>query len=171
MESMETVKPVNVGDEWCTPAWLFKVLDEEFQFTLDVACTELNNLIPGNALIDGLVDPWHGVVFVNPPYSDPGTWVSKAIHEIQRGNGPHEIVILLPASTDTQWFAQIVRHAYQIRFLSGRLKFEYQGDPYFPARSGSVLAIFRDDDKDSDKVQVEWVSYNPEGYTFLSRSS
>ena len=108
---------------WTTPLPLFRMLDQEFAFTLDVAAQ------PDNALCarfytpeqDGLAQSWAGdVCWCNPPYREVGRWVRKAAEAAQVGA---TVVCLLPASTDTQWWHTWVIPLAEIRFLQGRLKF------------------------------------------------
>ena len=75
-------------DLWATPKDFFDQLDAEFGFTLD-ACA-----LPENAKCkayytpeqDGLVQPWEGVIWCNPPYGRQiWRWVKKARDEAMRG--------------------------------------------------------------------------------------
>jgi hypothetical protein len=68
------------SDAWYTPAWVFDGLGIEFD--LDVAApTDPPEWIPAKARYtvadDGLLQPWHGVVWCNPPYSDPAPWCRR----------------------------------------------------------------------------------------------
>lgn len=84
---------------------------------------------------DGLETPWHefnGLVYVNPPYGRRKgqrckEWVDKAIRESRLGA---EIIMLLPARTDTQWFQRAM--AFPVCFVAGRLTFKGQtnGAPF-----------------------------------------
>lgn len=101
---------------------------------------------------DGLETAWHefdGLVYVNPPYGRRKgqrckEWVEKAIEEYQQGA---EIIMLLPARTDTQWFQRLFElvsaDAAVICFVKGRLTFKGQsnGAP-FP----SALVYLEPDD-------------------------
>lgn len=130
-------------DEWATPQDFFDTLDAEFHFTLDACAT------PENAKcrqyftpeMDGLLQPWTGNVWCNPPYGKTiGRWCRKASEEIQKG--ADLIVMLIHARTDTQWFHEYIygKPGVEIRFVKGRLKFG--GAPYnapFP----SMIVIFR----------------------------
>lgn len=69
---------------------------------------------------DGLARPWRGSVFVNPPFGDLATWAEKCSVEAQSGA---EIVLLLPARTDTRYWHAHIAKARAIAFLRGRLTF------------------------------------------------
>lgn len=76
---------------------------------------------------DGLSKEWHGTVYMNPPYGDDiGDWVTKLCDEHAAGRAT-EAIALLPARTDTQWFAKL--RDYVCCFVSGRLTFVGNDDP------------------------------------------
>jgi phage N-6-adenine-methyltransferase len=118
--------------EYQTPPELFAELDDEFGFTLDAAASAENALCPRYFTkdSDGLEQPWHGTVFVNPPYArwQLFRWVEKAHQEAQRGVTS---VMLIPASTETEWFhtycwdrhSQFPRPGVEVRFMLGRPRF------------------------------------------------
>jgi hypothetical protein len=56
-------------DDRRTPRELWDPLNEEFQFTLDVAASSANALTDHYFDLEknGLVKPWSGVVWCNPP--------------------------------------------------------------------------------------------------------
>lgn len=106
-----------------TPQAFFERLDAEFDFTLDPAATPENAKCKRyyTANEDGLIQPWIGVVFCNPPYGRViGDWVRKAYEEAQKGS---TVVMLIPSRTDTRWWHSWVMKAKEIRFIKGRLKF------------------------------------------------
>jgi len=113
----------SASDEWETPQALFDELDRIFGgFTLDPCAT------PDNAKChhfftrhdDGLVQPWAGKVFMNPPYGRAiGSWVRKAWEASLDGA---LVVCLLPARVDTRWWHDYARKGH-VYFLQGRLKF------------------------------------------------
>ncbi len=72
---------------------------------------------------DGLVLPWSGSVFMNPPYGrDIRRWVAKARQEVD--NGAAAVVFgLVPARTDTHWWHESVAHVADVWILRGRLRF------------------------------------------------
>ena len=70
------------SDAWYTPAWVFDGLG--LTFALDVAAPvdpEACAWIPARRRYtvadDGLLQPWFGVVWCNPPYSDPAPWCRR----------------------------------------------------------------------------------------------
>lgn len=126
--------------EWSTPDWLFRELDEEFNFDVDVCA------LPENAKCerffspaeDGLRQQWQGRCWCNPPYGNQiGLWVHKAWESAQAGA---LVVCLLPSRTDSAWWFDYVMEASEIRFLRGRLKFGAgENSAPFP----SAVAVFR----------------------------
>jgi phage N-6-adenine-methyltransferase len=127
-------------DEYGTPQNLYDELDKEFHFLLDAAAS------PGNAKNpnyytkedDALSLPWDVTTFCNPPY---GREIGKFVGRAWRQSVVHgvEIVMLLPARTDTKWWHDYVRYAAEIRFIRGRLSFEGSNGPApFP----SCIVVF-----------------------------
>lgn len=153
--------PTDTRDMTKTPAFLFRALDLEFNFVLDAAAlpeTALceKYLTPG---IDALSVDWGDFInpfvrspwaWLNPPYSDIGPWVEKAIEQQGRGIGT---VMLVPQDTSTEWYpgerASEVRHITGYhdengKWRNGRVSFinkatgeEMKGNP-----KGSMLLIF-----------------------------
>lgn len=71
----------DTSNDWYTPSWLFDAAG--ITFDMDVAapvdpnrrtCPARRYLTP---LEDGLTEPWHGLVWMNPPYSRPRPWVDR----------------------------------------------------------------------------------------------
>lgn len=128
-------------DLWATPQWLFDELDKEFHFTIDVCATQENAKCQKfyTKLENGLVQPWKGVVWCNPPYGrEIGQWVRRALFSCIAGT---TVVMLLPARTDTKWFHEYIykRENVEIRFIKGRLKFGgHQNSAPFP----SMIVVF-----------------------------
>lgn len=128
---------------WETPREFFENLDEEFHFNLDVCA------LPENAKCeryytpneDGLLQPWKGTAWCNPPYGrHVGNWVKKGAEEAAEGN---VVVMLLPARTDTRWFHEYIYGKAETRFVKGRLKF---GESKTGAPFPSMVVVFRRDE-------------------------
>jgi phage N-6-adenine-methyltransferase len=101
-------------------------------FTLDVAASAANTKAPAfyDRLENGLVLPWVGRIWCNPPYSDCGAWVRKAWAEWEAGHAD-VIAMLLPANrTEQAWWQDTVepyRDAggpLRVRFQRGRMRFD-----------------------------------------------
>jgi hypothetical protein len=105
-------------NNWKTPKDLYDALDAEFHFDFD-PCPYKHDLM----LWDGLSVEWGGVNFVNPPYSrkEKEAFVRKALVEKAKGRTS---VLLLPVSTSTALFHDVIQPHCEIRFLRGRPKFE-----------------------------------------------
>ncbi len=130
-----------------TPGWLFDLLNQEFgPFTLD-PCAE-----PWNAQCekyftereDGLSQSWAGeTVYLNPPFSNTGPWVEKALRHAERGEA--KTVCLLPVNTDNAWFHDMASLG-QVYFLRGRVQFEAppdaEDDPKTGNNTGSIFVVF-----------------------------
>ena len=89
---------------------------------------------------NGLALPWHGYVYMNPPYGDEiAPWIPKLIAEHAAGRVPLAVA-LVPARTDTDWFAPLFD--YPICFVHGRLRFSGASNSApFP----SAVVYFGDD--------------------------
>lgn len=127
-------------DERATPPAMFAELHHRFRFTLDAAASHENAKLPHywTAADDGLAKPWvRQRVWCNPPYSNIRPWVAKALDEWEfGGNGPHLIVMILPANrTEQGWWQDLVepfrdgRHpdGPRTEFLPGRTRFIRHG--------------------------------------------
>ena len=110
-------------DEQYTPKWIFDHMGIEFD--LDVAApTGGAPHVPARryytVVEDGLIQPWSGLVFMNPPYSAAKPWVEKFM---AHGNG----IALLPFSK-SQWFWQLWDNASGVSAILGDVKFETPTD-------------------------------------------
>lgn len=131
------------NNEWETPQWLFDKLDKEFRFDLDV-CAEIHNTKCRDFYCkdyNALKQNWPNIpCWMNPPYGRNITnkWIKKAYEESLKGC---IVVCLIPARTDTIYWHEYCKKAYEIRFLKGRLKFVGAKDSApFP----SALIIFNE---------------------------
>ena len=125
-------------DMWETPQWLFDKYDAQYHFTLDVCATSENTkcAVYFDEETNGLMQPWGGCCWMNPPYGrEIGKWVKKAYEESKLGA---TVVCLLPSRTDTAWWHDYVMHG-QVTFMRGRLKFgESKNSAPFP----SAIVVF-----------------------------
>ena len=129
-------------DLWSTPNDFFDKLNDEFHFTLDPCSTHENAKCYKHFTEEenGLLQDWgNEVVFCNPPYGRHiKDWVKKAYEESQKDNT--NVVMLIPARTDTIYFHEYIYHKAEIRFIKGRLKF---GNAKNSAPFPSMVVIFK----------------------------
>lgn len=79
----------------------------------------------------GLVAPWAGTVFVNPPFDHIAKWSRKCAGEHAQRQA--EVLLLSPARTDTRWFHGVIAPTASAFCLwRGRLVFlgEKAGCPF-----------------------------------------
>jgi phage N-6-adenine-methyltransferase len=142
------------NDTWATPQPIYDALDLEFGFCADMAASKENHKHDiywaeqdkpnslssswGSLLFPmSFANPW---VWCNPPYSDIGPWVDKAIEAQRQGVGT---VMLVMADPSVLWFAKATKAATEIRFVTeGRLAFLENGKPKSGNNKGSVFFIF-----------------------------
>jgi site-specific DNA-methyltransferase (adenine-specific) len=132
-------------DDWGTPDCILERAVRLGFIGLDPCTTPDNPIGAGRfyAPPDNGLDPhWNrygegGLVYVNPPYGRPiKDWVIKCRDEAHL---EAEIVLLVPANTDTLWFRIALGSARVCCFISGRLTF--RGAPA-PAKFGSAVFYF-----------------------------
>lgn len=129
--------------DWQTPGVVLDAIRDGMGPILLDPCTTDENPVgaqffisPGPANVvgklgtDGLREDWWawdsgGLVFVNPPYGrELPAWVDKGRAEADYGC---EILMLVPARTDTKWFQTAMFDA--VCFWRGRLKFKGAKNP------------------------------------------
>lgn len=75
---------------------------------------------PAGSPADGLAARWRGTVYVNPPFSGLADWAAKCSAE---GKAGAEVVLLLPARTDTAYWHDHIATAQAVCFWRGRMRF------------------------------------------------
>lgn len=140
------------SDEYPTRANTFAALDSRFgPFDLDPCCTIDSKKAPAFFTLehDGLRQPWHGRVYMNPPYNRGviNLWMEKAVTEVQSGR-VDLLLAVIPASTCASWWhAWVEPFADEIAFIKGRQHFEFLQRPAFSTcavvfRSGSTRRVW-----------------------------
>ncbi|XTZ17077.1 DNA N-6-adenine-methyltransferase [Micromonospora echinospora] len=71
---------------------------------------------------DGAAQPWDAdTIWVNPPYGHArDRWISRCIEAATAGR---QVVLLIPAATDTRPFQRALAHATTALLIRGRVKF------------------------------------------------
>ncbi|MDR1200328.1 MAG: phage N-6-adenine-methyltransferase [Tannerellaceae bacterium] len=130
------------NDEWYTPVEIIRSLGE---FNLDPASSpeafRLNQSARKiyTAQDNGLIQSWHGRVWLNPPYSNPLLQdFLKKMAEHNRG------IALVFSKIEAKWFHDIVfEYATAVKFLYNRIQFlKPDGTKGTQPRNGSMLVAY-----------------------------
>lgn len=134
------------NDEWYTPIEIIRSLGE---FDLDPASSEeafrLNQSAKKiyTAKENGLIQLWHGRVWLNPPYSNP-----LLQHFLRKMAGHNRGIALVFSKIEAKWFHDIVfEYATAVKFLYDRIKFlKPDGSAGTQPRNGSMLVAYGKED-------------------------
>ena len=138
-------RPVGASVEWFTPPSLFDALfgpvEDCTPFWLDPASAESPyNWVPAvrkfTKAEDGLTQPWHGHVWLNPPYGPAG--VAFIDRMIEHGDG----LLLLPSRTETKVYQRAWLAADAVCLLRDRLWFIRNDGHTGRSSFGSTLFAF-----------------------------
>lgn len=127
---------MNRETRWLTPPSLVKALGE---FDLD-PCGAPNHVLAHHTYLlengdDGLVDPWFGRVWLNPPYTGALPWLKRIV---QHGNG----IALIFARVETSlWHDWIWPNADSVLFLRSRITFLHENLEVAKANAGAPSAL------------------------------
>ena len=150
-----------LSSEWYTPAYIAEAARRVLgTIDLDPASSEAaNKTIQATRYFtradDGLLLPWHGNVWLNPPYQgQAGAFVTKLVKSHEAGDVPAAITLISAMTTDTGHFRQLWDHL--LCFVYGRIKFDSEGGSGSSNTAGSVLVYLG---PERDKFQDEFVQY------------
>lgn len=141
--------------DWRTPPAFFADLHREFDFTVDVAASCENALLPRfyTKDDDGLEHDWSNErAYCNPPYS-PATVLYRFVEKaaLSAKSGALVVMLLNATTTDTRWFHRFIwdaklhrpRGRVEVRFLQGRIAFHgVQNTPIESPRYSNMVVIF-----------------------------
>lgn len=111
-----------------TPAYVLDLVRQDLRGMIGLdPCTTADNPTSADAFYtaeqDGLSCVWamYQTVFCNPPYGKAREpWVHRCVAAGERGQN---VILLIPAATDTRIFKHAASTASAIVFVTGRLKF------------------------------------------------
>lgn len=125
-------------NNWGTPPQLISYIKTKYFNNMDFF-----DPCPLFADFNGLEINWEKRNFINPPYDrkTKEQFILKAYIESLKGN---QCVLLLPVSTSTAIFHDIIKPNANIEFLRGRVKFWENGKPNNkkPSRQDSFIIEF-----------------------------
>jgi phage N-6-adenine-methyltransferase len=130
LRSMPLQKPGYSKQNYGTPWEFIQVVERRFgKIVFDLAA-EAGNAKCENFFAekdDSLSQPWaenfpDGVLWINPPFKNIKDWAKKCAEESLNRKGL--ILLLVPASVGSNWFAEHVHNKSMVLALSPRLVFE-----------------------------------------------
>jgi hypothetical protein len=148
-------------DTWQTPIYIADLCREVFGGCIDLdpaSCAEANARIKAtyfyNEKRNGLRMPWHGRVFLNPPYqSAEGAegFVDKLIYELSVGNVKEAITVLNLQSVPTLWFPRVRKYAAAHAIFGKRIQFygplskSGKSTAFGASKNGTIFSYFGTD--------------------------
>ncbi len=133
------------SDEWYTPP---HIIDRLGKFDLDPACGPGCLTSPAKVKIgpdkDGLTQPWHGRVWLNPPLSNARHFAERMV---EHGNG----IMLVFTRSDAKWWQNAVSAAGAVFLFKGRIQFQCPGKVARSCPLGCCLIPFGKDNHQAVK--------------------
>lgn len=112
---------IGATDDWYTPPLVFEALG--LRFDLDPCSPGASHWVPASRVYtqqdDGLKQPWHGLVFMNPPFGGRHGHVPWLRKFLEHRNG----VAIVRAYTSADWFHDWAVLADTMVFPRGKTKF------------------------------------------------
>jgi site-specific DNA-methyltransferase (adenine-specific) len=130
--------------DWATPAELCAAIVRAFGCIALDPCAARHSAIVANVryFVRGVDRPWpaRGLVYCNPPYGRAlSSWADACARHARAGG---EVLALVPARTDTRWFATLTPEGVTVCLVRGRLRFERPGGARESAPFPSALVYF-----------------------------
>lgn len=107
------------NNDWETPEYIYTFIQNFF----GISKTKLYDPCPLHANFNGLTKEWGQYNYINPPYTrkEKEAFILKAYEEFQKGK---ECIMLIPATTETKIFHNIIVPNCEIYFLYQRVRFK-----------------------------------------------
>jgi len=118
-------------DECYTSDYIVEAARASLGGTIDLdpfSCREANKVVGAahffSKKVDGFAQPWHGRIFLNPPFSllRYGAVTDKVVLELKSGRVV-ALVMLVNANVETAWFRAMATLAQRVCFLDHRAQF------------------------------------------------
>lgn len=151
--------PVNEGDEWYTPRWLFDALGIVYDLDVCSPVDRTHTNVPSSGYYtiedDGLAQDWHGTVWCNPPYSTPDPWARKML---DHGDG----LLLVHMPMNAGWCVDIWRECDGIRLFQAMEFVRPDGSLQRPGYWLQLAAFGREATRALAMMEPpDWVADNP----------
>lgn len=137
----------NSGDcEWYTPACFVESARTVMgNIDLDPASCEYANRTVKAAHYytkedNGLLRPWYGNIWLNPPFSQVSAFVDKLYDSDFK-----QAIVLTNNCTETKWFSKLLSDARAILFPNHRIRFEKPGVKPTPPMQGQAIVYLGPD--------------------------
>jgi DNA N-6-adenine-methyltransferase (Dam) len=115
---------IGASDDWHTPPEIFRALALRFDLDPCAPMDRRHYFVPARKIYtiedDGLTQPWHGLVFVNPPFGGRNGHVPWLRKFLEHGGGG---VAIVRAYTSSSWFNEYAVQAQIMLFPRGKTKF------------------------------------------------
>lgn len=103
-------------DDYYTPRWVFDAAGIVFDMDVCAPIDPSRRTCPARRYLtpveDGLSQPWEGLVWMNPPFSNLRAWV-------ERFTAHHcGLTFFMPGRKENYWMGQMMRAADAITFIS-----------------------------------------------------
>lgn len=134
--SVRHLQVIEKNDDWITPRDMMWDFFNKYRIypELDVCTTKKiakYHKFPRFFTVkkSGLKQEWTEDFFLNPPYSEVGSWIAHADEQVKKHNVKG--VILTYAKTDTKWWHLFIEENPDatVHFIKGRIRFIVNGKP------------------------------------------
>lgn len=114
-----------VRDTYCTPMWFAELLPE---VDLDPATNPRSHIRARRTYMverrqNGLKLPWKGMIWLNPPYSDPVPWALKLYDSYEAGTLT-DAGLLVNIDSSTMWWRAVTHVCSHMLMLTRRVAFD-----------------------------------------------
>jgi len=146
-----------MSNEWYTPSKYIEAARAVMgSIDLDPASCELANQTVRAARYytqedNGLMQPWYGNVWLNPPYNSTDdcrfpqpTWAKRLQYEYRVGN-VEQAILLISAAVKQKWFHELLD--FPMCFMLERIFFTRPGKESEELRQGNTVVYFGDNEQ------------------------
>lgn len=135
------------NNEWYTPKYIIDAARRTMgSIDLDPASSEIANRTVQATVFyskedDGLIQPWFGNVWLNPPYSKD--LIRQFVSAVRNKRSEYDqAIILVNNATETRWFQDLLNVASAVCFVDSRIKFlDMDGKPGNPLQGQAIFYV------------------------------